>query len=223
MSTQAAEGLAMVSFAAGGAGPTVMRFTQILKVYTRLKYIGVNFGDGLDDYLTAIGEIFNDCETDINKINDILKKEGGYGGKVSRYRVYAEPFSTLSWKIFAYFTTFFLNLIAIMVAKWIQKTNQINKGIQKHLKIITLIRHVHFMFFNMVLVDGAFYSSRVIAHIKITEQSGILIIIICYLLLLFMTLDLWEIFKTGLNLKKKSNPFHRDQITKMEKEFKAKI
>lgn len=55
------EGLSLLGMGtAGSSGAMVMRFTQILKVYNRLKYIGVNFGDNLDTYLTAIGEIFSD-------------------------------------------------------------------------------------------------------------------------------------------------------------------
>lgn len=159
----------MVAFAASNAGPAVMRFTQILKVYTRLRYIGVNYGEKLDKYLSDIGLIFNDSETDKDKINDIRMKEGSYGGKVSRYRVFAEPFSTLKWKVYAYFGTFLMNFIAVMMTRKIQKNALISKKIAKKLKIIAIVRHIHFMLFNMVLINGAFFSSRVIAHIKVIE------------------------------------------------------
>jgi len=40
--------LTFIGFAAGDSASSVMKFAQILKVYNRLKYIGVNFGDNLD-------------------------------------------------------------------------------------------------------------------------------------------------------------------------------
>lgn len=59
-----AEGISILGMsAAGSAGSMVMRFTQILKVYNRLKYIGVHFGESLDKFLIAVGEIFSDSET----------------------------------------------------------------------------------------------------------------------------------------------------------------
>jgi hypothetical protein len=47
----------------GSAGP-LLRATQILKMYNRLKYVGVNFGDKLDTLLTYIGRIFSDSVTE---------------------------------------------------------------------------------------------------------------------------------------------------------------
>jgi hypothetical protein len=200
-----------------------MRFTQILKVYNRLKYIGVIYGERLDNFLSAIGEIFNDSEQNVDKINHILHQEGGYGGKVSRYRVFAEPFSTLGWKVYGYIVTFLLKTIAEFMAKSIQSGNKMNKSVQTKLKFIGIFRHIHFMLFNMVLIDGAFFSTRVIAHIKMVEHSGMFVIAICYLLMLLIVLDLLDIFNTGLQLGLKGNPFHRDEIVKMEKEFVKKI
>ena len=66
----ATEGLSLLGMSsAGSSGSMVMRFTQILKVYNRLKYIGVDFGESLDNFLIAIGEIFSDSETDPEKID----------------------------------------------------------------------------------------------------------------------------------------------------------
>jgi hypothetical protein len=198
--TQGTEALAMVGMAAGPAGAAVMRFTQILKVYNRLKYIGVGYGKRLDDYLTTIGQIFNDSEQDLDKINQIIKSEGGYGGKVSRYRVFGEPFSVLGWKVYAYFATFILNIVAKFLSSGVQTQGIVNKSAKAKIKVIGLLKHIHFMLFNMVLIDGSFYCSRVIAHIKVFSESGLFVIIISYVFIALVCLDIIEIFNTGLGL-----------------------
>jgi hypothetical protein len=39
----------------------------------------------------------------------------------------------------------------------------------KGVKIINILRNIHFILFNLVLIDGVFYSSRIIANIKFSE------------------------------------------------------
>ena len=51
--------------AAGSGGFGVIRFTQVLKIYNRLKYIGVFFGETLDSFLVKLGELFPDSKTDL--------------------------------------------------------------------------------------------------------------------------------------------------------------
>lgn len=107
----ATEGLSLLGMSsAGSSGSMVMRFTQILKVYNRLKYIGVHFGESLESFLTAIGEIFSDSETDPEKIDTQRKIEKGWRGKISAFRVFGEFGSNLGFKLYVYFV---FKLIAI--------------------------------------------------------------------------------------------------------------
>lgn len=64
------EGLSLLGMSAAGSGGFgVIRFTQVLKIYNRLKYIGVYFGENLDTFLVKLGEIFPDSETDLKLID----------------------------------------------------------------------------------------------------------------------------------------------------------
>ena len=120
---QTTEGLALLGMSLGGstASSTVMRFTQILKVYNRLKYIGVNFGYSLDQVLESIGKIFNDSEEDLDKIDHIRIQEGGHRGKVSHYRVFMSMTGTLGWKVFAYLISFTIQIILYFTSMKIRR------------------------------------------------------------------------------------------------------
>lgn len=98
-------------------GSSIMRFIQILKVYNRLKYIGVFFGDNLQQVLNTIGNIFTDSEEGVDKIDRIRIQEASFKGKVSYYRVFMNMTSTMGWKIWAYLISFFVTLICSKVAK----------------------------------------------------------------------------------------------------------
>lgn len=112
-----------------------------------------------------------------------------------------------------------------MMAFRIKKAGLTDKKARKIqiLKIISIIRHIHFMIFNVVVIDGSFFCLRVIAHIKVVQHSGIFVILISYLMILFFVDDLMNVFNTGTQLSDPNNPFHRDEITRMEKEFGEKI
>ena len=113
----ATEGLSLLGMSsAGSSGSTVMRFTQILKVYNRLKYIGVHFGDSLESFLLAIGEIFSDSETDPDTIDRQRIIEKGWKGKISNFRVYGEFGSNLGPKLYVYLVFKLLGLAVNFLA-----------------------------------------------------------------------------------------------------------
>ena len=71
------EGVTTLSMLSGGGGGPLLRATQILKVYNRLKYIGVEYGEKLDSYLDLIGQIFPDSEDDLDEIKKLQIMENG--------------------------------------------------------------------------------------------------------------------------------------------------
>jgi len=173
--------------------------------------------------LSFIGHIFNDSNTEEDKINQVLIQEAAYNGKITRYRVFGEPFSILGYNIWLYFFTFFLKFVASFMAKSILRKGKVDEEIAKKIKIIAVIKHFHFIIFNSVMIDGAFYSTRVIANIKNFQESGILVFIVSYLMMTFLILDLLEIFAAGLSLSKNSNLYHKDDIQELEKNFLSKM
>ena len=102
----AVEGIAAISMLTGGNAGPLLRATQILKMYNRLKYVGVNFGDRLDKLLVYIGRIFSDSVTDNASVERIKLMERGTVGKITRFYVIASIFKGIGWKLFAYIASF---------------------------------------------------------------------------------------------------------------------
>lgn len=84
----------------------MMRATQILKVYNRLKYIGVEYGDKLDKYLELIGKIFPDSEDDQEEVEKMKLVEDGNIGKITKYRVRSNIFKPFGVKLYIYLFSF---------------------------------------------------------------------------------------------------------------------
>lgn len=102
----AVEGIAAISMLAGGNAGPLLRATQILKMYNRLKYVGVNFGGRLDKLLEYIGRIFSDSVTDNASVERLKLMERGTVGKITRFHVIASVFKGVGWKLFAYIASF---------------------------------------------------------------------------------------------------------------------
>lgn len=240
----ATDGLSLLGMGtAGSSGAMVMRFTQILKVYNRLKYIGVEFGVNLDAYLTAIGEIFTDSQKDLVKISRQRILEKGWKGKLSRYRVFVNFEENLGWKLYAYIS---ICLIAIIMnhvltgminsqyqelstkryTSWEEK-KKIFKPMVLKVRILTLIRYLRFVLFNMVAVDGSFFASRIIVHTfnegNFSDSSWMKNYILAILLMALMCLDFVNLMDSGFSLSKKGHSFHQDEIQKRNKNIQDKV
>jgi hypothetical protein len=106
--TSSVEGVTTLNMLSGSGGGPLLRATQILKVYNRLKYIGVQYGDKLDNYLYLIGQIFPDSEDDLEEVEKLKIMENGTQGKITKYRVIGSIFKPFGFKLWLYFASFFL-------------------------------------------------------------------------------------------------------------------
>lgn len=105
------EGLSLLGMSAAGSGGFgVIRFTQVLKIYNRLKYIGVFFGETLDKFLVNLGELFPDSETDLMRIDQQRLQEKATVGKISQFRVYSEIYKPIGPKLYVYIGISLLSL-----------------------------------------------------------------------------------------------------------------
>lgn len=90
-------------------------------------------------------------------------------------------------------------------------------------KIINITRNIHFIIFNLVLIDGVFYTSRIISHIKfvgaqsiagIESDSQKLNLIVSYIFLMCLGWDLLKLFLIGISLGARINPYHKEYLDK---------
>jgi hypothetical protein len=87
------------------------------------------------------------------------------------------------------------------------------------LKAINLLRFLQFMAFNLVVVDGAFYGSRILVHtkkygMKISEFTfgEMLSLFTCLLFFQLLLIDMVRLFRSGQILGSAGSPFHQDYI-----------
>ena len=100
------EGVAALSMLGGSTGGGMLRTTQALKVFNRYKYIGVIFGDRLDNYLSLVGKMFNDSDDELKQIEYMKILEYGSRGKISKYRVKIDLVKQVGFKLWIYFGSF---------------------------------------------------------------------------------------------------------------------
>ena len=203
-----AEALGLLGFFAGNSASKVMRFTQILKVYNRLKYIGVIFGERLESYLGTIGNFFKDSEENPLEINKIIVSEKGYNGKISRFNVFPSPFPVQGFRVYLYLLAFIFKAFANIYSNSLTFENQTEKSVVTKIRICWILRHVHFVVFNMILVDGIFFATRTIAHMNIDSNFNILTHIISYCMIAFIIVDILENLQVGNQLSDQNNQFH---------------
>lgn len=106
----AATGTVTVAAALGGsAAAPFIRFIQILKIFNRLRYININFGNILGGFLGAISEMHSD---DIASKPDLVKYEDGIHGKLSKFEVSLLVLDKTSWKLGLYLLSYSLKLLS---------------------------------------------------------------------------------------------------------------
>ena len=191
-----------------------------------MRYIGVFFGSRLTEFLEQFSEAYNDSETEIDQIRDLILAESGYAGKISQYHVFAGPLRFLGWKLYLYFLTFTIKAIANVLSRrfdlYSEKSPGANSVLNK-LRFCFVARNIHFCAFNMVLVDGFFFSSRTLSHLRNDTISDYVNLAVSGFMILTLSTDLFENVKTSEELSYVTNQLHFDTIEKWEEGFCKKL
>jgi len=149
--------------------------------------------------------------------------ENGTQGKITKYRVIGNIFKPFGYKLWLYFTSFFLQIFLSIYISKLQR-DLINGKVPsidiKLVKILNILRNVHFILFNLILIDGVFYSSRILSHIKfmgaetvggVKVNSQVLNVFFSYMMFLFLWWDMLKLYYAGISLGKAHNPYHQDE------------
>lgn len=90
------------SLLSGSNASPFIKFTQKLKLYSRLRYIGIDFGKILSSFLEGISNFEKDS---INKNNNLVYYEDSYNYKLSKYKVNLMMFDKINYKVILYVLT----------------------------------------------------------------------------------------------------------------------
>src|SRR3990167_7250689 len=144
---------------AASADPTgvVTRFSQILKIASKLNYININYGRRLTAFLEST-ETFSGNIKEMSP-QDLVYKTKRYRGKLSLKKTLINfSLSKLDWKIGLYLFSAF-GALGCSIAMWMERP--ISTGI---LKILYYQPKFHLFVFNLVFVDFYYYGTRVALH-----------------------------------------------------------
>lgn len=185
---------------------SIIKFSQLLKLIARFNMIDINYGVILSPFMQNLSDAFDDFQQPtaakntqrVLQVEELVGKdeiERGTMSKFTRRRVIlkfsAKILLLLKISIYLVSWTFkiFMRVIAIpaIVAK---KNLSMLKafGIKYH-------RKVHFLCYNLIVIDLAYFGSRTVLHIK-TVKETYSIFFVTSLSLLLLVWDTAEIVMT---------------------------
>jgi hypothetical protein len=157
--------------------------------------------------------------------------ERGSIGKISRFNVIASIFRGVTWKVFAYMASFLVQIVlriyisCLQIHLWRNPTEMINVNV---VRVTNTLRNIHFIMLNLVVIDGFFYSSRIITHIhssaikfggvEVSSQS--INLLVSYVIFFMLSFDLVQVYQQGMYLSRLENPYHQDDIKDYDEAIK---
>jgi hypothetical protein len=165
----------------------------------------------LDAFLVSLGELFPDSEIDLALVDMQRRQEKGSIGKISHFRVYSDLYKAIGLKFYIYIGLSVLALgvewIGVRCLKDSFLESILSGKTGSHiswLRAINVLRFAQFMAFNLVVIDGFFYSTRILVH---TKQYGLNVekmtldegfsLFICFLLFYLLIVDLIRLCSAG--------------------------
>lgn len=179
-----------VVFTADPSGVT-LKFSQISKLISRLRLINVQFGELLGTFMDGMSKGY--AEKNVNLDKSYLNSNGNKA-KIDFYGMRIFLFETDSFfkdglKIFFYLISWMLKFIAWRMVKNFKKTKKIGKY---QVKFIQFQRKIHFVLFNITIIDVAYYGTRSLIHTEANQSNSfnLLLIALCYSLYAWDLMDL---------------------------------
>ncbi len=162
----------------------LMRFSQLLKIATKLYYVNINYGRRLDAFLSKIRHFMAPNKETNDK--EFLLHSKYYRGKLSRDLLALDFYRNYLTKGLIYFASWVLK-----VTHWIfgLTTWRVWKP---YLYLIYYSQKVHCLVFGVFFIDFALYSTRSILH---SRDIGIGRVLFAYCALVFVLIDFIEILK----------------------------
>ena len=198
-----AGGVVAGSLLSGSNASPFIKFTQKLKLYSRLRYLGINFGKILSSFLEGISNFEKDS---IANNDDLVYYEDSYNYKLSKYKVNLMMFDKLHYKVALYIFSYALKLLDYFFTKKMRKQKKV---IKYQCSFIYYHQKVHFIVFNMWVVDMSFFSMRDIMYLNSAyDLKSFIGIILAYLVMIMILNDLVHIYVTSEQLKQIDLPLH---------------
>lgn len=179
------------------------RFAQNSRMIMRLRYININYGTKLDNFLKEMNENFGgEGDKDV-----VILTSNGYKSKFSELNVVVYFQSQLILKLSLYFLSHLLKIVSFLLVQYMQRDNSL---IWWAPYFIMYQRRLHFIAFNIVFIDSLFFGTRALIHSKYTNDSWPFLT----LALICMFLVINDLLKVMVTLKSTITPFGQNLKSK---------
>lgn len=158
----------------------VSKFSQLIKIFNRLFFLNVYFGESLGGFLSQI-EQYSSTKSDQMSIKYQESLRLGSRAKLTQRRVITRFETVFHWKIGLYLLS---SLFKILCDRVMGDTPSISKGM---LKVLYFMPKIHLIFFNMVFLDIAFYST-----FTFQNSTNAFSVILSYFCITFLAVDVLE-------------------------------
>ena len=99
----------------------LFRFSQIIRLTMRFRYINVYFGKRLETFMATLGEIFESQDS----LETIIKYQNGTKGKYNMYQTGILYYNQMHYKTISYLLGWVLRLISVYLMHRTMKTKKI--------------------------------------------------------------------------------------------------
>lgn len=167
--------------------------TQNLKLLGNLKFINLNFGKNIEE---------SEQNKNKEKLNKILRLGKKTGDKLTKFNIDFFPDITMGIKMMIYYLCWIIK-IYIWILLTIFKEKAITK---KSCWTIYILKKIKFVIFNASFFEFIFFQSRVLLHLDLNKQNGIMFNMYYLMVSGAMLLLVFDILKVLQRIRKIKQP-----------------
>ena len=159
----------------------LLKFTQVLKLFSRLRLVNISYGVYLEGFLDSIGNLYDKMYQSKNK--DTQAQASGKRLMQQKKFVDDEAIYKNGWKakfeekgipmllvakinqqqLFMFLGSWLLRIVSNIIFWWMRNRRFVKPWL---LSLVRLQRKLHFVVFNSTVLDILFYGTRTILHSK---------------------------------------------------------
>ncbi len=208
----------------------LLKFSMIIKLLNRIRFINVQYGMALDKFMEIVGDI-SSLSTAVNEDN-MIKHTRGIHGKFFQYGVELEIIKVMLPVLVLYFIIWILSFFVKWWLDYMIKNKTQNSSLIY--MIINIFDKLHLMFFTMALMDVTFYGIRTLLHTDLDRANQTIWINYWVSIFAFfmVSVDMFRTCEFFINLRfdKDINQFHNtifvkslNEKEKIEEEKRKKV
>lgn len=167
---------------------SLIKFSQMNKLISRLRFINVQYGVYLDSYFGMTAKKYDPPSP--KGLNHIYLHSDGYIGKFTSAAVSLDIFEVKLFNVILYLLSWAFKLYCLNI---LFLACEIKKISRLKCKLINYSQKFHFITFNMIVLDIFFYCMRTLNHTKGLDRSMQFWSLVLVSLVIIDIIEIWNI------------------------------